>query len=773
MYRDSGCNDFLGNTPLRHQEACVSDLDETSFSASRIMCARSTSIPVKYPSIITSLQHNKTYCTSKSNEFASIRTGVCHEEIVGDQSFQMQCDSKSFSRTTFAGKGKCEGRAYEHEKELTACASYSQVLSASVTTTTNSTVFPKKRKISEVAAKVGSASVVHHSEPSVAKVVSQSDRDALLICDPFSLDDNSQTGFELCKFEACGGENIIISTSHHIGAFCSGDVTMELFHDEDDTLVASNDNYFGKCPQITVVIPDTPNICSLYTVVQACKDGENCRGQVSISRLKMDSIEDSVKRISTPFDLLNVNPFDKVDGEEMVVQKMRCDTFMKDLHTGSSTCIFEACDEKEIVISACGEEGGYCYGNAMFAVYDSALDNVGFSHEACGSCPQYRFKAAKQCQIYSIIQYCASYDDTCGGQLTVNEIQRIPRSKVQDSSLNPQIDEQNEYPRILTQAAIGSSEGCRNSFGSDYCGGYAYGSSAYSTSCYCDDACCKFGDCCSNKLEVCGGCSSSETDSKLVLQSALTTLSYATNNRRSPRTVELICGYYQASSTDSAKSNFATCSLQLCAGEAMIVSGIDSCYGDQYLRLFDEDDNQVSHNDDYAGLCSQLTHSLPATLSTTEPFCRTFTLRKGCHGASLCSGNVKVSVVPEKELSVVLFHSIFENNDKGEDIAQSMMRISCVEQVASSIYFTSGERVSFVKPQLSVNFFTGFHIESKQEYEPVEKEVYTDTLFDVAGNEFYFGFICLVALSCLLVACGFIYSRYKTSVIVPPINYRV
>ena len=99
------------------------------------------------------------------------------------------------------------------------------------------------------------------------------------------------------------------------------------------------------------------------------------------------------------------------------------------------------------------------------------------------------------------------------------------------------------------------------------------------------------------------------------------------------------CPAYSASNTYSTTQNYAICSITACAGDTVLMTTLSpgSCNGDSYLRLYDPSTGEeLASNDDYSGLCSQITYSFTSS-------CRTYELREGCFSSYSCSGQVYYS----------------------------------------------------------------------------------------------------------------------------------
>jgi hypothetical protein len=103
--------------------------------------------------------------------------------------------------------------------------------------------------------------------------------------------------------------------------------------------------------------------------------------------------------------------------------------------------------------------------------------------------------------------------------------------------------------------------------------------------------------------------------------------------------IKLMCPYYSTSNTNNAIMNYDTCDFYACPGTKLTISGCDSngrCQSDQYLRLFDASNNQITSNDDYCSVCSQITYTLK------QP-CQIYSIHEGCYSTSSCSGTISIS----------------------------------------------------------------------------------------------------------------------------------
>lgn len=105
-------------------------------------------------------------------------------------------------------------------------------------------------------------------------------------------------------------------------------------------------------------------------------------------------------------------------------------------------------------------------------------------------------------------------------------------------------------------------------------------------------------------------------------------------------TVTFSCPSYNVTNTNSAQSNYASCTFSACGGTTLTVTGCGACSGDQYLRLVETSTaTQVASNDDGCSPCSTMTYSVPGNSSV----CYTYNIQEGCHSSKTCSGIVTVT----------------------------------------------------------------------------------------------------------------------------------
>lgn len=108
----------------------------------------------------------------------------------------------------------------------------------------------------------------------------------------------------------------------------------------------------------------------------------------------------------------------------------------------------------------------------------------------------------------------------------------------------------------------------------------------------------------------------------------------------SPSNYYVQCAPFSATNTNSAQQNTVSCTFTACSGDSFLISncGGSTCSGDTYIRLYDSNNNMVCSNDDYCGVCSQITYSVPSLPSQ----CSVYTLKQGCYASVLCSGTFLV-----------------------------------------------------------------------------------------------------------------------------------
>lgn len=89
--------------------------------------------------------------------------------------------------------------------------------------------------------------------------------------------------------------------------------------------------------------------------------------------------------------------------------------------------------------------------------------------------------------------------------------------------------------------------------------------------------------------------------------------------------------------TNNNQINNELIGINICNAQSIRISNCGStnaqCFGDTFIRLFDSNNVMVAADNDYCGLCSQITYNVPISSS-----CQTFTLSEGCYSTESCSG---------------------------------------------------------------------------------------------------------------------------------------
>ena len=114
-----------------------------------------------------------------------------------------------------------------------------------------------------------------------------------------------------------------------------------------------------------------------------------------------------------------------------------------------------------------------------------------------------------------------------------------------------------------------------------------------------------------------------------------------------PTLVTSFCPQYSAvnSANSTVAGNYVLCGIQACPGQTFTVGDCSlgntagpGCSGDQFLRLYDSTgSNNLMTNNNFCGLCSQLTYTVPSSVP-----CQTFELRQGCLNNGACTGIMTV-----------------------------------------------------------------------------------------------------------------------------------
>lgn len=87
-----------------------------------------------------------------------------------------------------------------------------------------------------------------------------------------------------------------------------------------------------------------------------------------------------------------------------------------------------------------------------------------------------------------------------------------------------------------------------------------------------------------------------------------------------------------------------------CEGDEVTISGCNdnggSCTGNQYISLVaaSNEKTTLAENDDYCGLCSQITYVVPTQLPGEKPKCTKYIVQEGCAADQICSGTIAISL---------------------------------------------------------------------------------------------------------------------------------
>lgn len=121
---------------------------------------------------------------------------------------------------------------------------------------------------------------------------------------------------------------------------------------------------------------------------------------------------------------------------------------------------------------------------------------------------------------------------------------------------------------------------------------------------------------------------------------------------------EYFDSFFEASFTDSARSNVATSEIFACYGDQIEIelSRDDGhCEGDTYLRLY-LDDKEVAKDDDSGqGVCSKLSYRVTST-------CRNYTLAKGCYSNDACSGTPEIFIFRDIKSDYYSYYAYVDSN---------------------------------------------------------------------------------------------------------------
>lgn len=150
----------------------------------------------------------------------------------------------------------------------------------------------------------------------------------------------AQKNFGTCSFEACGGEDIVISTSREeSGSFCLGDTYLRLL-DEGGELLGTNNDISEEhfCSELSFSLPMGYE-CQNFEARIGCYEFKSCEAQtvVNVTGTRPEFVDDSFSNITGDSWSLNCSAFNvsgSLDSQENVF----------DYDPGrTSVCSFEAC----------------------------------------------------------------------------------------------------------------------------------------------------------------------------------------------------------------------------------------------------------------------------------------------------------------------------------------------------------------------------------------------------------------------------------------------
>lgn len=437
-----------------------------------------------------------------------------------------------------------------------------------------------------------------------------------------------------CSITACFGQSVTLGScqSETVGGFnnavsCLGDTYLKLFESNTGSLVAEGDDTeaCGTCASISFSVKTAG--CSNFILRQGCYGNTACSGTTSvIGGAVVASMFPTMIPTSAPSTSPTPNPsFEanvptpaptiiygtptRMPSPKPTLPVQTCPLFLSQFTNGDTenyqACGVYACAGSKFTVSTCkrnyGGVGATCMGDTMLSLYD-ADDTLMIMNDDgagdCGLCSEFTFTATAPCQTYIIREGCKG-DDSCSGTAIIAD--QYNDMRVQ--SFNPTMQGSPKPSRLPTQTPT-----IPPTIGPTVAPTYTKGSPTPSPS-------------------------SSPTNPTAIPTAVPTPPPIVPTP---PPTFPLICpAYTDLSNTENALQNYAVCSIRVCPGATLTMGGCGlssgSCTGDQYLRLYDDNQYQLAFNDDGCGKCASITYSF------TEP-CQNYRIVQGCYGRTTCGG---------------------------------------------------------------------------------------------------------------------------------------
>lgn len=478
-----------------------------------------------------------------------------------------------------------------------------------------------------------------------------------MTCQPYSVDDTTSAtqNYSTCGFSAAGGTSLTIS-----GCGCSGDQYLQVYQD-GSFLIGLDDSACGLCSFVEFIVPGYDYEYTQYTIHEGCYSSYNCSGTVII--MSNGNVYDTNETIS-----------DAPTESPVTLGTSYTCPFYSTSDTNYATqnydiCSFTACGGDTLTIDDCD-----CTGDQYLRLYYGGSLVSTDDDSSCNTCSQIVYTvpgSSDDCATLSVYEGCY-FEYSCSG--TVSVTGTTINVNTSTATVFPLIGNNNmscvPYSVSNTASATQNYESCGFSacggttitVGECDCSGDQYlrlfeGTTQVE---YDDDSSCNAcstftftvsGDSseCFNYVihEGCfssGSCSGTVTVSGSGASSSGSSTANPTPTPSATPTVAptggLTCPSYSASSTNSAATNYDTCSFTACGGST-VVADTCGCTGDTYLILYNGD-TQVAYDDDSScNSCSQITYTVPGSSSD----CYTYSLHEGCFSGGSCSGTVVVTGV--------------------------------------------------------------------------------------------------------------------------------
>ena len=469
------------------------------------------------------------------------------------------------------------------------------------------------------------------------------------ICPPYNAHNTASTTMNqaICGLYACGGTTLTIS---NCGDGCYGDQYLRLYDSVTSQQVSFGDD---GCPDIA---PGVPSLCSrmIYTVPEettcrtyfiweGCSLNDYCEGTVNFIGT---GGQPAILQTSVPTSFVTPIPFMPVQGgtprpsmepTQAFVNAQFCLGFQGQRMGAGEVypfCQVYACPGTTFTVSTCSQttQGAFCFGDPYIKMYSAAGGLVAANDNGpgvCGHCAEVTYTSQETtCQLFTIKEGCQG-NAPCSGTMAVVSRFGAVSLLTQGPTPAPVFLPDQGPPTVLPSALPTPAPSALPTF------------------------------------TVTPGPTTAPDEPSMAPTAGPSPL--PTAHQTSPTADPTFffpqpdkCTPFIGAMTNTTTMAVAQCAIEVCPGTTVVIGECDYrlrslttqvpgeyCIGDSFLRLFDNYGRQVATDDDYCGLCSQITLNVDGDPNPNN--CVTYMIDQGCYGNSTCSGVTRVfgaTVVP-------------------------------------------------------------------------------------------------------------------------------